>query len=1555
MAKAPTGLTITRNGATFTCKWKRGESYNKGEQFGSIVTGGKWTSVNLGSSVTSRAVTVSLGSYYPYTSKTLNSFSFRVRGKKGSKWSAFTSKAFALSVPGKPTLKVTPDDNISNRCLFAWETTTSTTGADVFIDCEYQSMLVANSNETDGSKLSWENTGSNDWRTGTKLSASGSVTLDETLSIATGSHTRWFRIRSRGPRGASAWVYGKRVYAAPYQMVIEEAKATKTNNGYQAYVKWSGKSNNAFPTDTLTVDYTMATPDPGMVCPSGASATTAITMAQNGATNAVSFPIDTTLGADQVLYARVNSIHNLSTTYGDWTFVSAGSLSAPSIASVSTNPSTFKATVTATNNSAVTDSFLAILYRTASRPDDFAVVGVIPHGSSSATVQCPDWTGETIQLGVYAVVGSYTSTTRADGVGSYEITANMESGIVWQSAAVPDAPTNVTATATNVEGSVKVVWNWSWADADNAIVSWADHEDAWESTDEPNEYTVSNVNAAEWTIAGLETGKRWYIRVRLANGTGDTAIYGPWSSMVTIDLSSAPSIPTLTLSSGIIPTDGSVSAYWTYVTTDGTSQAFAEITEAIIDGNGVHYGFYEPSTDTHVVSGKDYYVLSGGSYVPQTPVGTENPSALGWYDIEPQIIAQTETAQSVTIYAEEVGWNQNETHYLAVRVVSASGRVSDDWSDPVPVIIAAPLTANITQTSLVSTTTKENEQTFTGPIASFTSTVAPIVESFETDIDPIQDLNGYNAPWVGGAGKNKMPNNYGSGTINSLIVTKQSDGSYKINGTADADTLLYIGNSGGTAITTPFSSGNYILNGCPSGGSSSTYRIVAYLYSGSTYLNVARSDTGSGVSIDLSSGDGMRVAIDIKSGTQINNLVFSPMIRLSTESDATYEPYSNICPISGSTEVNTYVTGKNLLDLTNATLSRLTLVDASQGKVKANISSYYYGSITLSGANFPLPIKQATLNGTPITFQADNNNGKRISILIYGTRTNGTSYQEATNVASNSVTITPSLFTSVTSIELRILRDSTSYTDTTTEVSGLRLSVGSSGIDFEQYNGSTYTTTIGTTVYGGTLDVVSGELTVTHKLATFDGTEGWATEVISNVRSFYHKLSNSGKMSDRQSGQLNSELLSNMLYGYDYAVVGQIYVSSGGYLNCRVGSNFSATTDWATYLSSNNLQVWYPLATPQTYQLTPTQVATLIGDNNIWSSAGDIDITVCDSITTTNTLDQMPLTVTVTGAGVGGKTTLVIERAADYHVDRPDETDFNGYEGETIYVATQTGEDQMTVDREELLGSLDDGAEYRIVASVEDGLGQADTVTLNFDVAWAHQAVMPTGTAEMVGTVAKITPSQPVGYAVGDTVDIYRLSADRPELIVEGATMGTAYVDPYPAIGTYGGHRLVYKTYDGDYITSGNDIAWLDLRKVQNDYLDVDYSIIDFGDDEILLRLNLDVSNSWEKDFKETRYLGGSVQGDWNKGYSRSGNVNGLVVSTDDPDTIQQLKRLAVWDGICHLRTPEGSSFACDIQVSDDMSYSTAGKAYSVSLTITRVEPEELDGQEYSVWSYEGA
>ena len=1347
MAKAPTGLTMARNGASFTCKWKRGESYNKGEQFGTAASGYGWTNINLGSSTTSRAFSVALKNYYPYKNKYLYTAQFRVRGKKGSKWSAWSRKSFAVAVPNVPTLTVTPDSGVNNRCVFAWSTAVSTSDARIFVDVEYQSMLVSESNVTDGSKLTWKNTGDNDWRTGTGT-ASSSVTINESIAISDGSHTRWFRVRARGPRGASAWRYGKRVYAAPYQKIIEEATATKTDNGYQAYVKWSGASNYAFPTDTLTVDYTMATPDPGMVCPAGATPTTAVTMAQYGATNAVSFPIDRTLGFDEALYARVNSIHLLSTTYGDWTFVSAGRLTAPTLTNVVTDPSTFRATITATNGSAVSDSFLAVLYRTASQPDDFAVLGIIPNGGTSVTVQCPDWTGETIQFGVYAVVGSYEATTRADGVGSYEITASMESAITWQAVSMPDAPEEISLSATNVQGSVKVTWDWSWEEADNAVISWADHEDAWESTNEPSEYTVSNVHASEWTIAGLETGRRWYVRVRLVNGTGDTAIYGPWSQMATIDLSSAPSIPTLTLSSGIIPVDGSVSAYWGYVSTDGTGQAYAEICEATIGSGGITYG---------------------------------------------DVIAQTETAQHVTIYADEVGWNQGEEYYLCVRVVSASGLPSDSWSDPVPVIIAEPMECEITDTSLEDVQIAENERTYTGDLISFTSDdVVPIAESLVVDLDPIQDLHGYDAPWVGGAGKNKLATITG-GTNNGITATVNEDGSVTVNGTATSAANFY-----GDYFT--LKAGTYIVSG---GSNVLGSNWVVYLdgVSGSTAVDL------NGARITVNEDTQTRGVVRVYGGKAPSNITIYPMVCLASETNpTTYAPYENICPISGHTEVD--------------------------------------------------------------------------------------------------VTVSP-----------------------TTDAE----------------DGNTYNTPLGQTVYGGTVDVVSGLLTGKMGIITADDFTN------------YVNGSSSGGLHWAEATvdvTANAEAISSMLEwkttGAGWNSTTECFATESGKI--RVYTSATSLADFKTKFA--NLTVCYPLSTPQTYQLTPQQIALLLGENNIFSS-DNMTITVADNVIDTKALTELPLTITVSGAGDGGTTTVAIERASDYHVDRPDGTDFNGYEGETIAVYTQTGDDEITIERDDLLGTFDDGAFYRIVATVADGIGQTDTETLEFIVQWAHQAVMPTATASMDGTVALITPTQPTGYADGDTVDIYRLSVDRPELIYTGAEMGTQYVDPFPAIGEYGGHRIVYRTIDGDYITETNDIAWLDLGETDGDNLDVDYSIINFGSDEIHLRLNLDVSNAWQKDFKQTKYLGGSVQGDWNKGYSRTGSLKGLVVTTDDPETIQLLKLLAVWDRDCHMRTPDGSSFTCNIDVSDELSHSTAGKGYSVTMNVTRIDPEELDGQPFSVWNYE--
>ena len=111
-----------------------------------------------------------------------------------------------------------------------------------------------------------------------------------------------------------------------------------------------------------------------------------------------------------------------------------------------------------------------------------------------------------------------------------------------------------------------------------------------------------------------------------------------------------------------------------------------------------------------------------------------------------------------------------------------------------------------------------------------------------------------------------------------------------------------------------------------------------------------------------------------------------------------------------------------------------------------------------------------------------------------------------------------------------------------------QLELGSTATDYAPYTGNQISVTFPSeagTVYGGTLDVTSGVLTVTD----------------ANIASY------------------NGETL------------------PGEWISDR--DVYAAGTTPTT-----GAQVVYKLATPQTYQLTPTEVTTLLGQNNIWADCG---------------------------------------------------------------------------------------------------------------------------------------------------------------------------------------------------------------------------------------------------------------------------------------------------------------------------------------------------------------
>ena len=318
---------------------------------------------------------------------------------------------------------------------------------------------------------------------------------------------------------------------------------------------------------------------------------------------------------------------------------------------------------------------------------------------------------------------------------------------------------------------------------------------------------------------------------------------------------------------------------------------------------------------------------------------------------------------------------------------------------------------------------------------------------------------------------------------------------------------------------------------------------------------------------------------------------------------------------------------------------------------------------------------------------------------------------------------------------------------------------------------------------------------------------------------------------------------------------------------------------------------------------------------------------------TNGILTDLPIIMEVEGAGDGGQTTIKIERLKDYFVERPDGSVTDGYGGETIYAISYSGEDELTINAEDLVGSFDDGGEYRLTAIVQDSVGQKAASYLDFKVEWTHQAETPTASVTIDGYTAKLKAVAPSSYVSGDTVDIYRLSSDKPELIVKGGEFGKFYIDPYPA--SNGGYRFVDITANGDY-TNETGIAWID----KSSSFVLNEAVIDFGDERLLIPYNLELENSWDKDFSETQYLNGHIVGDWNKALSRKGSINAVFLRDDA--RIATIRALAAWTDICHVRTPEGSSYSADVQVSESLSYDT--KAVRYTFNITRVDPEDYEG-----------
>lgn len=151
------------------------------------------------------------------------------------------------------------------------------------------------------------------------------------------------------------------------------------------------------------------------------------------------------------------------------------------------------------------------------------------------------------------------------------------------------------------------------------------------------------------------------------------------------------------------------------------------------------------------------------------------------------------------------------------------------------------------------------------------------------------------AELIDGGGKNRLPitsvdslkqlNTYGTWENNvythssGVVFTVNDDMSITANGTASgANAVFILSMPGGFSIE----AGNWILSGCPSGGSASTYNIT-----------IAGTTSDTGTTGNFTSCSKVLVRIYVISGTTVDDLVFRPMV-CSKEAwtiSKAYQPY----------------------------------------------------------------------------------------------------------------------------------------------------------------------------------------------------------------------------------------------------------------------------------------------------------------------------------------------------------------------------------------------------------------------------------------------------------------------------------------------------------------------------------------------------------------------------------------------------------------------------------------------------------------------------------------
>lgn len=150
------------------------------------------------------------------------------------------------------------------------------------------------------------------------------------------------------------------------------------------------------------------------------------------------------------------------------------------------------------------------------------------------------------------------------------------------------------------------------------------------------------------------------------------------------------------------------------------------------------------------------------------------------------------------------------------------------------------------------------------------------------------------------------------------------------------------------------------------------------------------------------------------------------------------------------------------------------------------------------------------------------------------------------------------------------------------------------------------------TVYGGTVDVLAGILTITHKIYTFNGSENWGSpqtdarfETSVTIQDTILSWNNGGRGLSNIGIYTNNDKSADVSY-----ITSRSNIGSNGNQHTLVFplSIAASVSEAKAFLAAHNEQWYAPLAEPITYQLSPAVVNSLYGENNVFVNAGNVSV-----------------------------------------------------------------------------------------------------------------------------------------------------------------------------------------------------------------------------------------------------------------------------------------------------------------------------------------------------------